>query len=453
MAPNRDGGGTGDVGEQGGPESGFRDRNSPQGSMPVLSTPKRSEKTPYVEGSGPLTGSSSLTRRITRSMTKAEPGTTFSVAARSSARLQERLRNSATATPTTRSSTRVSSLENAPSINYHGKGSQGNDVGDEQSRATIVALRPTRPQPVGEHHPQGLKRPASSRGMGRSKTAKESTRDSTPSDAISNGEGETERARKKRKLDAKPRKLPLRRSARLAKPLTSFHKFPELPPELQMMVWDAAINPRLVYLRNMLTHPIIPFPRIQNKVPSWFMTCKLSLKIALQNYQNIFPTPSRGGTVFRQPINLDTDIVLLEPCCNGCRSRYCASRNFALEDRAAVRRLAVQTDSPFLPPSAPPCWITISDIWPNVETIYLLRTAVKGDDIREKAMIRIEEGPHEENLRKDFVEWKKGPGLINTLKCIEFVAVVEKENVPLLKDRYKSVEERKTDLVDDVILG
>ena len=403
-----------------------------------------------------MTESGSLTRRITRSMTKTESGAAFSFAARSSARLQESLRNSVTATAnsTTRPATRVSNLENAPSINSHDRGRQGVDVGDEKSRATIVALRPTRPQSVVEQPPQGLKRLASSRGVSRNKTTKDSTRDSTPSDAVPNGEGETGRARKKRKLDAKPRKMPLRRSPRLAKPLTTFHKFPELPPELKMMIWEAAIDPRLVYLRNIFTHPYIQFPKPQNKVPSWFMTCRLSLKIALQNYKNMFPIRPQGGTVSRQPINLDNDIVLLEPCCNGCRSRYCAIRNFTLEDRTAVRRLAVQSDSPFLPPSAPPCWITISDIWPNVETIYLLRTAIKGDDSREKAMIRIEEGPHEESLLKDFVEWKKGDGLTNNLKSIEFVAVVEKENgVPLLKDRYKSVEERKTDLVEDVILG
>ena len=131
MAPNKDGGGDGDVGEQDGAESGFRDRTAPQGSVPVLSTPKRPENTPYVEGSGPLTESGSLTRRITRSMTKTESGAAFSFAARSSARLQERLRNSVTATAnsTTRPATRVSNLENAPSINSHDRGRQGVDVG------------------------------------------------------------------------------------------------------------------------------------------------------------------------------------------------------------------------------------------------------------------------------------------------------------------------------------
>ena len=84
-----------------------------------------------------------------------------------------------------------------------------------------------------------------------------------------------------------------------------------------------------------------------------------------------------------------------------------------------------------------------------------MSTATKGHDRREKAMIRIDETPYEKGLRKRFAEWKKGEGNARTVQALEFVTVVEKEShIPLLKDRYKSIEYyRKTDLSEDIIIG
>ena len=466
MAPRRDRGGagagagpsTGGTGRpdapDAAPDTALLGRTPSQSTVPLaLSTPKQSQATPYVDGSG------SLTRRITRSMTYADQVAAVNSAAGSSTRLEERLRSSASSAGGRAS--RRSNLEDAPSIRYE-TGDQRNVVRDESSRTVMVSLRPTRPPPVTQQYFLDMGRsttnrpinsPPTTRASARLKAMKGSTRDSTPSDAVSNDDGEADRPRKKRKLNLKPRKMPLRRSARLAKPLTTFHKYPDLPVELQMMIWEAAIEPRLVYFRNRFTHPQTLFPKVQNQMPTWFMTCKLSHKIAMQNYRSMFPIRNESSLVIRQPMNFEMDIVLLEPCCNGCRARNCAARTFASEDREAVRRIAVQTESPFLMPSAPPCWSSISEIWPNVDTIYLINTAIRGDDRREKAMVRVEDGPHEKALRKRFDHWKKEEGSTSTVQALEFVSVVEKENNIQREKRYKSVVSRKTNLSEDIIIG
>ncbi len=436
MTPRKDGDSTGGTSEQ-------------DATPHFVATPLHSRDTAFIGASG------SLTRRVTRSMTKIQSDSTINSTPGSATRLQERLRG---ASSKSGSHIRYSNLEESRTIAYNdGNQDDGaiDEDGDDEEPAIIVARHPTTRSSLARgRYSQRTQGNASSRYPTRRKAAKAPTRDSTPSDALSAAAGDRDRPRKRRKLDAAPRSLSVRRSPRLAKPLMDFHKFPCLPIELQMMVWEAAIIPRIIYLRNKFTLAPTPLLGVQNKIPTWFMACRLSLKVALQKYQNKFPLTTQSDLTIRQPINPEVDIVLFEPCCNGCRARSCAGRNFEVGDRASIRTLAVQTESPFLMPNAQPCWMTIADAWPSVDTIYLLKTAIKGDDRREKAMIRAEEGEHEGNLRKRFSEWKKGAGKDKPVQRIEFVTVTEKENnVPYPKDRYKSIHDRKTGLPEDIILG
>lgn len=128
-----------------------------------------------------------------------------------------------------------------------------------------------------------------------------------------------------------------------------------------------------------------------------------------------------------QYVNPDMDIILLEPCCSGCRSYHCARVQYTEKDRLAIRQLAVQTESPYLPANANPCWVTVSLAWPCVETLYLMQTAITGDSKHDKVMVRVsEEGERERGLRKRFDEWKKQAGRDRVLATLKFVSVVPK---------------------------
>ncbi|KAK7959122.1 uncharacterized protein PG986_003976 [Apiospora aurea] len=221
-----------------------------------------------------------------------------------------------------------------------------------------------------------------------------------------------------------PRSIHLRRSARLSKPLTEFQNYSELPNELRLAIWEAACEPRLVYIRNRAA----PGPSfdVQNTVPSWFDADAASGIIASERYKKMFSLHTPHDPRTEQPVNPDMDIVLMEPCCTGCRLYHCARRQFTDKDRLAVQRLAVQTESPWLLPTVDPCWSTISLAWGNVETLYLVRTAVTGDSKGEKVMYRVSEGDRETFLRRRFEDWKKQAGKDRVLSKLEFVAVVPK---------------------------
>ncbi|KAI8958658.1 hypothetical protein F5Y11DRAFT_351332 [Daldinia sp. FL1419] len=251
---------------------------------------------------------------------------------------------------------------------------------------------------------------------------------------------------------------PVRRSPRLSKPLTEFTKYIDLPAELKMMIWEAAIEPRLVYILNRysLSHVQVQF-EVQNQQPTWFNTCRLSRWVAQLHYLRLFSmySPVTGSSNLRtsQAVTYN-DIVIFEPCHGGCRGCYCARHQYDLPDRSTVRYLAVQAESPNLPPTTEPCWQTITRSWNNVETLYLMRTAVKGVDKRDKAMIRVKPSDHEAALLKRFEEWKKGPGIGFKVKKLEFVVVVEKEgSIASPQDRYQTIEDRLTGQQEDIIIG
>ncbi|OTB11404.1 hypothetical protein K445DRAFT_214150 [Daldinia sp. EC12] len=250
----------------------------------------------------------------------------------------------------------------------------------------------------------------------------------------------------------------VRRSPRFMKPLTEFSKYRDLPNELKIMIWEAAIEPRLVYIVNRysLSHTEPQF-EVQNEQPTWFNACRLSRWVARLHYINLFamyiPATSSFNPRTIQAVT-GNDIIIFEPCHGGCRGCYCARNQYDLPDRSMVRSLAIQADSPNLPLTTEPCWQTITRSWHNVETLYLMRTAVKGVDKRNKAMVRVKKNDHETALSKRFDEWKKGPGVNAKVERLEFVVVVEKEvTISNPRDRYKSVEDRLTGQLEDIILG
>ncbi|KAH9909672.1 hypothetical protein F4778DRAFT_8983 [Xylariomycetidae sp. FL2044] len=251
----------------------------------------------------------------------------------------------------------------------------------------------------------------------------------------------------------------LRRSSRLAKPLEVFHKYPNLPPEIKLLIWEAAITPRLAYIRNRsssLTGP--PSWEVQNTLPAWFMVDQMSLYVAKLHYRNMFamcsPTKGLANITRAQPIAPERDIIIYEPCHSGCRSYFCAKHQYSEADRCSVKSLVMQIDSPNLVAGSEPGWCTISRSWCNVETLYFMKTAIRGPNSQDKAMIRAEEGNHETALRRGFDEWKKGNGKEMPLSKLEFVQIVDRENgVADPKDRYKSVQDRKTGDPEDIIIG
>lgn len=249
---------------------------------------------------------------------------------------------------------------------------------------------------------------------------------------------------------------PRRRSPRLAKPLTEFHLFGQLPRELQIMVWEAAIEPRVVYLRNRSVFQA-PYTReIQNEQPTWSLTCQMSWYVTQMRYRIAFGLVAGihhpADPAHRQAFVGQTDIALLEPCCAGCRAYGCTRSQFSASDRELVRNVAVQVESPLLMPTASPCWHTISLSWPNVEVIYMTRESFIGDDRKPKALIRIAENDHEKRVQQRFLYWKKTEGRNHKIRKIEFVTVAHREEGKL-EDRYQNVIIRKTGGPSDILLG
>ncbi|KAK8116912.1 uncharacterized protein PG998_005193 [Apiospora kogelbergensis] len=264
-------------------------------------------------------------------------------------------------------------------------------------------------------------------------------RDSTPDNKRSNTPSGTasETTLKRRRAKANTQhsqSRPLRRSARLFKPLTEFQKYPDLPNELKLAIWEeSASEPRLVYIRNrnasLFTH------EVQNATPTWFETDENSAEVASRRYRKMFSQQNPTDNRTEQYVNPDADIVLLEPCCGGCRGYHCVRNQFSESDRAAVRRLAVQTEPSWLMPSTMSCWATLSLSWPNIEILYLVQTAITGDSKTEKALVRSVEGDREDDLRKRFDEWKKTDGKNRVLTKLEFAAVVTKDDKDVAQRR------------------
>ncbi|KAI6080554.1 hypothetical protein F4821DRAFT_54454 [Hypoxylon rubiginosum] len=423
---------------------------------PMTSTPTRTE-VPLT----PSTPSESYSGPMTRSMVKSGSADLLeAVPFRNSSRtLTERLRASAKRPIRP---LKLSKLEKAKDLGHAGgddDDGQGSKsiVGDHDEDSNMVAhealLSSQVATPLGKRkHPM----------TGQLRMLSDQPAAAEEQQLVSNDEVTTpapKRVRKQKYTSSKP----LRRSPRFLKPLTEFHKYPDLPNELKIMIWEAAVEARLLYLcnRGSIVHLGAPFG-VQNRVPPWFLTCRISVGVALSCYQKRFeltPVPLPFGALSLSPstiqsVNLDLDIVIFEPCHSGCRGYYCARHQYSDEDRAAVRFLAVQTESPNLIAGSEPCWQSISRSWPNVETLYLMRVAMKGIKTSEKAMIRVAPNDRENELQKFFGEWKKALGKDLALEKLEFVVVVDKETSAMdSKDLYKSVEDRKTGLPEDIIHG
>jgi hypothetical protein len=100
----------------------------------------------------------------------------------------------------------------------------------------------------------------------------------------------------------------------MSEPLSDFHLFPKLPPELQLRIWELAVVPRVITLqiedRNQVYHhsdPATGFKVTSPDIPM-LSTCQDSRQIALKAYstghciasqnRSITPRPSLGRMYF-----------------------------------------------------------------------------------------------------------------------------------------------------------
>ncbi|KAI1824723.1 hypothetical protein F4861DRAFT_231128 [Xylaria intraflava] len=410
-----------------------------------------------------------LSRPVTRSTKKGYFDSILVESSGTPSQAQERLRVAIARSSVTAAS--GSRLEEAEDIHYDPTERDIEEDNDREGLGTIEDQNPATEfhnNELENGHPTvgGLRVPRrSDRLLAKNRAAREPS----PSTALTIAPVNNNRVQKRRKrtLNTSLARGPPRRSARLAKPLDKFFFYPNLPSELKLMIWEAAVQPRLTYICNrasLLDHA--NSFGIQNQLPTWFMTCRISAYVAQRYYKKMFgPSGVLGqipatvhsepghNTLHAQDINPDVDIVVYEPCHSGCRACYCAQQ-YRREDRAAVQKLAVQIDSPHLPLMADLGWVTVSRSWPNLTTLYMMKPAIKGLDRSDKAMIRIKEGDHESDLRKLFEVWKSNAGKDCKLTTLEFVRVVPREaHTKDPKDRYQMIEDRQTGLVDDIILG
>ncbi|KAI0119567.1 hypothetical protein F4814DRAFT_247147 [Daldinia grandis] len=422
---------------------------------PMMSTPAHSSILPPS-----LTGSGPYTRPVTRSMTKTHLADLVDAIPYTTTSLRERLQGSSKKHVF---NLNVSKLEDSRDVSSIMDDQIGDfdEVNDDAAGAVGNQAQLLESSPLEEtstSHPLTGQLRILTRRSARLNNGSIMMPEATNSIVEPQSKERTRKPAKRLKTTHTGVGRHVRRSPRFLKPLTNFPKYSDLPDELKMMIWEAAIEPRLVYIMNRysLSHTGAQFG-VQNEQPTWFNVCRLSRWVARLHYLKLFamyiPTAGSFDTRTIQAISAD-DILIFEPCHGGCRGCYCARHQYDLRDRSMVRCLAIQAESPNLPPATEPCWQTITRSWHNVETLYLMRIAVKGVDKRSKAMIRVKKNDHEAALLKLFDEWKKGPGIDTRLKRLEFVVITEKEiATPNLQDRYKSIEDRLTGQPEDIILG
>ncbi|TLD23952.1 hypothetical protein PspLS_06735 [Pyricularia sp. CBS 133598] len=142
---------------------------------------------------------------------------------------------------------------------------------------------------------------------------------------------------------------------------------------------------------------------------------------------------SHLDTSEQQPVNPAVDIIYIEPCCDGCRGQHCISRQFLAVDRKAVRFLVVK-DEPLWPPTRggiPPCWVTLTSVFPNVEVMYIDINnlgpphSTIGKTKQRRVMVRVKDTalPRIIIHQSRFAAWKDSAGKDAKLIKIEFVAV------------------------------
>ncbi|ORY71660.1 uncharacterized protein BCR38DRAFT_404719 [Pseudomassariella vexata] len=415
-------------------------------AVPDLATPQQLGNGFFVLPSG------SLSRPTTRSISRFQSVSSVTESGPKTDPKTELLSRLRSASSKASGGGTASSLEDSRDIKRRGEGDEEEKVMEE-----VVVRPPTKKRKLTTSNELSTREQSqtATRRSARINPQNEDLREGTPQVAELNSAGGSARS-KHRKPPVKPRRMPLRRSARLSKPLTEFHMYANLPPELKICVWEAAVTPRVVYIRNRASIAWnFPFTNdVQNSQPKWFMTTKISAEVAKSSYVNMFALHSPDDDRTSQVVNPETDIIILEPCCSGCRGHYCTRHQFSDDDRSAVRSMAVQTEPRGLPLMALPCWESISNAWRNLETLYLMKEPLRGNHKEEKAILRITEESREVELRKKFDEWKKGNGKDKKITKLEFVVVVNKETEPkALKNRYKDVKNRNTGLPEDVIIG
>ncbi|TLS27080.1 hypothetical protein PpBr36_04578 [Pyricularia pennisetigena] len=169
----------------------------------------------------------------------------------------------------------------------------------------------------------------------------------------------------------------------------------------------------------------------------------------------------------QQAVNPEIDIIYIEPCCDGCRGQHCISRQFLSVDRNAVRFLIVK-DEPLWPPTRggiPPCWQTLTSVFPNVEIMYIdinnqgPPKSTIGKTKQRRVMVRVKETalPRIMIHLSRFAAWKKDAGQNIKLAKVEFVAVYEHKEPGTNRldgDQYPLAkrEGRRHKLADDVFI-
>ncbi|KAI2780234.1 hypothetical protein F4815DRAFT_152642 [Daldinia loculata] len=422
---------------------------------PMMSTPAHSSiLPPSLAGSGPHT------RPVTRSMTKSHLADLVDAIPYTTTSLKERLQNSSKKRI---SNLNVSKLEDSRDVSsiMDDQIGDSDEVNDDVAGVVRNQAQPLESLPLEKtstSHPLTGQLRILTRRSARLNNGSIVIPEAANPIVEPQGKGRKRKSAKRLKTNHAAVGGRVRRSPRFLKPLTNFSKYSDLPNELKMMIWEAAIEPRLVYIMNRysLSHTSEAQFEVQNEQPTWFNACRLSRWVARLHYLKLFamyiPAAGSFNTRTIQAVSAD-DILIFEPCHGGCRGCYCARHQYDLRDRSMVRCLAIQAESPNLPPTTEPCWQTITRSWHNVETLYLMRIAVKGMDKRNKAMIRVKTNDHEAALLKRFDEWKKAPGIDTRLTRLEFVVIVEKESTSNPQDRYKSIEDRLTGQPEDIILG
>lgn len=210
----------------------------------------------------------------------------------------------ATKSPVARVATRITPQDSADAATQRGYSQTNND--DENNDATTTV------------EPELRKSPRSGSEGGQVRAVRRSSRiqkrfSTNPRSACARVGKSKQPQRKSAQIPTRP----TRRSARLAKPLTEFHKYVDLPAELRFIVWEQAVAPRLVYIRNRAA-PNYTY-KIQTSQPNWFETDEISVKVSGKGYKRRFGLRNPDDERPSQLINIDMDIIVLEPCVSRLR--------------------------------------------------------------------------------------------------------------------------------------
>lgn len=132
-----------------------------------------------------------------------------------------------------------------------------------------------------------------------------------------------------------------------------------------------------------------------------------------------------------QWVNVDKDVIQIEPCCDGCRACYCIKRQFTQQDREAIRFLCLKGEPWWaITYNITPCWTIVTEVFPNVEILYLdlEKTGPTALPKAKRVMVRADLTGvvHSHmNCLSRFDSWKANEGKDKKLSKVELVGVYE----------------------------